>query len=205
MPTQYQPGIPTGTVNLDQDYINIRNNFTQLNTTYGSDHIAFDEVQNNGYHKTVHIQPRSPDNDPNTVAGIGQLYSRIVNDGYDTDTVLYFKTGPGSGLGDKLQLTSNFDPRIASRGYTFLPGGLVLQWGRTTVSGNGDSGTVNFTTGSGINFANACYQITTGLIQTSDPNNPSTVSFSSISSTSFSWFYRGSGNISSFTWMAIGS
>lgn len=48
--TLYQPGIPTGTVNLDQDYQNLQNNFQQINTTYAVDHIPLTQATNNGFH-----------------------------------------------------------------------------------------------------------------------------------------------------------
>ena len=50
----YLPGIPTGTVQLDQDYLNLQHNFTQLDTTYGVDHYKFsDGTPNNGFHDKV--------------------------------------------------------------------------------------------------------------------------------------------------------
>lgn len=124
MPSNYQPGIPTGTVPLNQDYLNIKNNFTQLNTTFGTDHTTVSDTSaENGYHKSVHLVPQSP---PIALAGYGQLYSQTVNDLYNTDQELKWKTGNGLDI----QLTSNFLPILAAAsGTTFLPGGLVIQWG----------------------------------------------------------------------------
>ena len=34
----YQPGIPTGFIGLNEDYLNIQNNFTELNTQFSVDH-----------------------------------------------------------------------------------------------------------------------------------------------------------------------
>ncbi len=51
---QYQPGIPTGLVNLDVDYQNIQDNFQQLDTTYGVDHYPYsDPNPTNGFHNKV--------------------------------------------------------------------------------------------------------------------------------------------------------
>jgi hypothetical protein len=50
----YQPGIPTGLVNLDVDYQNLQDNFQQLDTTYGEDHYAYsDPSANNGFHNKI--------------------------------------------------------------------------------------------------------------------------------------------------------
>src|SRR5512147_851600 len=134
----YQPGIPTGTVDLDVDYLNIQNNFTQANTSFGVDHVPFDTNtldEPAGYHESIHFVPFSttvtnpPNNQPvvspTATSGFGQLFSSQINDGINLDESLYFLTG-----GNRLtQLTRNFQPVASANGYTFLPGGLILQWG----------------------------------------------------------------------------
>lgn len=50
----YQPGIPTGTVQLDLDYLNIQGNFEQANIVYGTDHYPFNNATpNQGFHNVV--------------------------------------------------------------------------------------------------------------------------------------------------------
>lgn len=140
----YQPGIPTGLVNLDVDYQNIQNNFQQLDTSFGVDHVTFSsQTAQNGYHTSIHLNPVSttatnpPNNQPVitpvATAGYGQLFSASINDGINTDTALYFLTG-GNRL---MQLTRNFAPITTSttNGATFLPGGMIMQWGLVTVTG----------------------------------------------------------------------
>ncbi len=125
----YQPNIPTGLVQLDEDYQNIQDNFAQLNTQFNVDHVPLTSTSGtppNGYHTRVHLVPA---NTPGTTNNYGQLYSKVVNDGYATDTLLFWKTGPAMGSGLPLQLTSNVLPSATNDGYTFLPGGLILQWG----------------------------------------------------------------------------
>jgi len=135
----YQPNIPTGNVDLDIDYLNIQGNFQQLDTSFGVDHVTFSNVTpQNGYHTSVHFNPISttatnpPNNQPvvapATVAGIGQLFSSQINDGNTVDTALYFLTGNGL----LTQMTANIQPVLAQNGYTFLPGGLLMQWGIVT-------------------------------------------------------------------------
>lgn len=145
----YQPGIPTGTVNLDVDYINIQNNFQQLDTSFGVDHVPFsNQTAQNGYHTSIHFNPVSttvtnpPNNQPvvtpAATAGFGQIFSSQINDGINTDTATYFLTG-GNRL---IQLTRNFTPTNSQNGATCLPGGLILNWGIYNASGG------NFSSGS---------------------------------------------------------
>lgn len=54
----YQPNIPTGIVNLDVDYLNLKGNFQQLNIVYGTDHYPFDNATpNQGFHNLVTTPP----------------------------------------------------------------------------------------------------------------------------------------------------
>ncbi len=143
----YQPNIPTGSVNLDIDYKNLRGNFQKLDTSFGTDHVPFSDVTaQNGYHEDIHFNPVSttatqppPNYDsalqypaaaglPPVVAGIGQLFSSGVNDSINTDTGLYWLSGNGL----QVAMTRNFEPSHAANGSTFLPGGLILQWGTAT-------------------------------------------------------------------------
>ena len=131
----YQPNIPTGTVFLSLDYKNILNNFQALDDIFTVDHVALDATSRLGYHQSVHLISQStgsyPPTPPATVANVGQLFSASVNDGYGTGTALYYL----SGGGNLRQLTSNFTPQQAVNGYTFLPGGIVMQWGIQALSG----------------------------------------------------------------------
>jgi hypothetical protein len=136
--TSYQPGIPTGTVNLDTDYKNIQNNFGQLDTTYGSDHVAFSQAPNNGYHKVIRLVPNAL---PAAIPGIGQFFDNILNDGINTDTISFFLSG-----GNKLtQMTRNFTPTNLQNGATSIPGGMILNWGIYNAPGG------NFSSGSTTN------------------------------------------------------
>lgn len=129
----YQPNIPTGTVNLDQDYLNIQSNFQQLETTYGVDHLPFSNgTAQKGYHKEVHLVPMAT---PDRTVGYGQLFNATINDGISTDQTLYFLTGGPpemGGVGLLQQLTRNFVRSLNQNGYTFLPGGLIFMWGLAT-------------------------------------------------------------------------
>lgn len=164
----YQPGIPTGRIPLLTDYANVQNNFQQLDTQYGIDHVPFSNTSGtpptgiNGYHQSIHFNPQSttatnpPTNYPATIptvsAGFGQLYSVQENDGINTDTALYWLTGGGR----LAALTRNFQPVAAQNGYTYLPGGLILQWARFQAATN--SGTLAFNV-AGISFPANCFLV----------------------------------------------
>lgn len=157
----YQPGIPTGTVNLDTDYLNIQNNFTSLNTQFGIDHVPFSDPSGtiNGFHEDIHFNPVSttatnpPNNYPPTTPaatpGFGQLFSPEVNDGLSIDTSLYYLSGGGR----LSQLTRNFQPVANQNGRTFLPGGMIIQW--FFVANPADDTNISYP----LPFPTACYSI----------------------------------------------
>ncbi len=213
--SSYQPGIPTGFVNLDTDYANIQGNFQQLDTTFGIDHTTFsNQTAQNGYHTNIHLIPNSttatnpPNNQPvvapAATVGFGQLFSAQINDGINTDEALYFLTG-GNRV---LQLTRNFLPSSANNGYTFLPGGLMLQWGRVTgLSGAWPTSdqTLLFTTNN-INFANNCFAVFTTFIGPTSSSSGD-ITINSQSKLNFHWQFSGSSSSSfgGFFWVAIGN
>jgi hypothetical protein len=161
-------------VDLDQDYLNIQGNFTAANTSFGIDHVPFDDTTaQNGYHKDIHFNPVSttvtnapnnyvtadqyPQGVPVTVAGIGQLFSSSVTDGSSTDTGLYWLTGNGL----KVAMTRNFAPTHTASGVTFLPGGLILQWGTALTSSLNNPYTLTWPSA----FPNAFFSATLSLTE----------------------------------------
>lgn len=211
----YQPGIPTGTVFLSIDYKNILNNFTALNDIFQVDHVALDANTRLGFHQSVHLISQSvgvyPPTPPATVANVGQVFSASVNDGYGTGTALFFL----SGGGNLRQLTSNITPVQAQNGYTFLPGGIVMQWGIQALDGtSSQTGTTLFATAN-RNFGTACFNVQLTLISrgvlpgpptpTNSSNNSLFIVKNSVSTTQFQWkFNGGSNDFDFFFWTAIG-
>lgn len=239
MPT-YQPNIPTGSVPLNADYLNLQGNFQQLNVAYGYDHVPFSDTSGlpptpngiSGLHKAIHQVPVStvasngPTNQPingyTATTGFNQILSAQINDGINTDTALYSLTS-----GNRLQqLTRNFVPVPSSpNGYTFIPGGLILQWGfvngshamgspPVNVFDAGDTGTVTFAT-SNIAFPNSIINVFTQVYFTSTssqgaPSNSSAITisidFATMTKTQFKWKFVGSGSsYTKFTWYALGT
>lgn len=211
----YQPGIPTGTVGLNQDYLNIQGNFTALNSAFLQDHSPLTgilpPVGTAGYHTAIHLVPQAA---PAAVAGYGQLYSNTVNDGINTDQILFWITGTGN---KNVQFTRNFAPKANTNGYTFLPGpagtgvnqgALIYQWGKVT----GKSGawptseqTLTFNT-SNINFVNNCFGVWTTFIGPTSSSSGD-ITINSVSTLNFKWQFSGSSGASfdGFYWFAIGN
>jgi len=195
----YQPNIPNGTVNLDEDWRNLRTNFQALNTIFDKDHVPYsNNTAQNGYHKAIHIVPQAA---PATVAGIASIYSTTINS-ISNDQTLFYKTGAGNVI----QLTRNFVPLAANHGYTFLPGGLMLQWGRQNAAGGATSTSlITFAT---LNkaFPTSCFAVWATPFYSSAPNGNGTIAIGTISATSFAYtaYFNSSANYSGFYWTAIG-
>lgn len=220
MSSAYQPNIPTGLVNLDQDYLNIQGNFQQLDTSFGVNHVPFsvDSLDNPaGYHTEINFVPFSttvtnpPNNYPPTTpaatAGFGQLFSCSVDDGLNSDTSLYFLTG-GNRL---MQLTRNIAPVAGDNGYTYLPGGIIVQWGRISSAPTSSFATLLFNTAN-INFPNDCFNVWTQPYGSGTPPGGTTgtatvdIRRSTISATGFEWvFISPSSQYIGFSWIAIGN
>lgn len=209
----YQPGIPTGSVPLNQDYLNIQADFTQINDQFEVDHVPLTSTSGsppNGYHTSVHLVPVSttasnpPNNQPvvprATTPGYGQVFNAQINDGISTDNTLFFLTGGGK----LIQLTRNFVPMSsATNGYAFI-GAFMFQWGSVATNFSVGTGTVTFST-SNLAFPNSCVNISTTMTGASTTAN--LVEIVSKNNTSFNWKFTGGSVATSYTgfmWMAIG-
>ena len=91
----YQPGIPTGTVDLDVDYLNLQGNFQQANIVYSTDHYPFDNATpNQGFHNLVTTPPvvnNPPDGLPPATAANPKFYAYQQ---YGALGVLQYSRGP---------------------------------------------------------------------------------------------------------------
>lgn len=148
MPT-YNPNIPTGTINLNEDYLNLQANFKALDDVYQQDHVPLtDTTVQKGYHTAVHLaaQGSTPAGALNTF----MLLDRNDDDGYNTWDQLIARPGTNSSY----PLTRNFTPDIALEGRTFLAGGLVIMWGRFNLTKNTEQ-TYLFPDA----FINNCYNV----------------------------------------------
>ena len=115
----YSLNIPDAPNNPSQDQPLMKANTNAISTFLATDHIPFN-VPNSGNHDVIKQPPQG--GDPAAVAGKGQTYTKTV--GSPSDQQLFYE----SGAGIISQLTNGVGTLAGSDGYTFLPGGMVLQW-----------------------------------------------------------------------------
>jgi hypothetical protein len=190
----YNPLVPTGTVPFNIDYANVQGNFLVANISFGTDHYAFsDSTSNNGYHNVIHLVNGSLSTPP--VLGTGELFTVNTNDGISTRSTLYWQ----SSVTPVIQMTRNFAPTVAANGRTFLPGGMILQWGSTTAVQSSTGITVNYP----FAFPTAVYSVQCQVVT----NDNSTIRFSLKGNASTTGFVTTQNSTSSFInlyWIAIG-
>lgn len=193
----FTQGYPPDGSSLGQTKSTIRDN---LDGTFLT--LAVDHINNNGqpgskpagYHKVIHMVPQG--SNPGAVTGYGQLFSKTVNS-FITDQALFWETG--SGLVQ--QLTMNLTPSAAINGYTFIPGGLMLQWGK--VVNPTSSGTVLFTT-SNVDFPNNLFNVQLTMQQNSSSRTAVVDVSATFDKTQFSYLCSSSG-VGGLFWFAIGN
>ena len=193
----YTPGYPPDGSSLGQTKSTIRNNLDGTFETLGIDHINNNGQPGSnpaGYHNVIHMVPQG--SDPVAITGFGQLYSKTIND-VISDTALFWETGTGLIQ----QLTTNLTPLAANKGYTFLAGGLILQWGTISTTAN-QSSSVNFTTLGNIAFPNNCFTMTSQL--NSSSTTEATLNLYNLTATGFS-YVNTSSNARTYFWWAIGN
>lgn len=193
-------GYPPDGSSLGQTKAVIRDNLDGTFLTVGVDHINNNGqpgMNPSGYHNVSHMVPQA--SDPSAVTGYGQLYSKTIS----SDQALFWETGNGIVQ----QLTANIDPTVMRNGYTFLPGGLILQWGYVV------NATKNSVTAQLFNipFPNNTFNLqgTSGkgngaTVTLTFDGNPPTLTPAPL--VQFDYFVTASGPASiNFFWMAIGN
>jgi len=115
----YITNIPASSNNPSADQPNMQINTNSIDDIIEVDHFSFNDNRG-GYHKQVNLVDNAGPFP--TPAGVGSvLYSGATNN-------LVFTNASLAGAG--VQLTVGAKPPIAAaNGSTFLPGGLLLQWG----------------------------------------------------------------------------
>jgi hypothetical protein len=198
----FQPSIPQPGDLLSKSQLDLLNNMGALNAAFGIDHTPFSVATNSGYHKAIHMIPQEV---PLAVTGIDQLFSQKFDDGYANDTMLYQLTG-GNLL---TQLTRNIAPKANDNGYTYLPGGFILQWGFINTPPTSSYQTLTFSTNN-IKFTSNCYLILTQPYGSATPSSGAAATVeirgSTVNNLSFQWaFITTSSSFTGFYWAALGN
>jgi len=119
----YYPTIPQAGDIPAQSQSQFLSNFTEIDTDFGRDHVALTDADaaSRGFHNhtTLPVQVAAPATTATQVA----LYCKNDVTGHPN---LYFRR-PSSG--NEIELTAHENPVIANNGCTFLPGGILIQWG----------------------------------------------------------------------------
>lgn len=199
MTTQYQQNIPTGLVNLDVDYQNLQNNFSQLDTSFGVNHIKFSVAPNNGKHTFVEMPISTVIPSPLT-GSEGTLYTKTAN---AASQLFYTPDNSTNEYQLTRTISASFGTFSSATGWTYLPGGLLMQWGQATSVGTSlPNTTVIFP----VAFTNPSYSVNCTIITTADSRF--FVEIYDISTSQFRAVTRDSGGSKTsgilFSWMAIG-
>jgi len=164
----YNAGIPAPTDMISNSQAQLLENFAQLNTQFGTDHVAFNAASNNGNHKKV-LLPVPLAVDPAVSGTQGAFYSKDVAG----VAQLFFANAATAAK----QLTG---PIVAaSSGSTFLPGGIILKWGSTGIVANG--ATVTFVSA----FPTACFAVQLTIEELGVPSSRIVVQTGSLLPSSF--------------------
>ena len=205
----YTPNIPQTGQSLGSTRDPIRTNFQQIDAVNSINHESFDTA-NKGKHKFLQMPEQSTA--PTTAADEGGLYTKVGVG--PSETNLFFR---GESDGKEYQLTkaiqadnakfgtdTNYEegPPSLNGGWTFLPGGLVLQWGLINTAASSSTFAVNFP----IVFPTNVWNIqVTGTRAASSPGNTDAwVSTSGLSTSGFTIYNNGGHNFK-FYWQAIGN
>jgi len=126
----YNSNIPQPNNLISQSQGDILDNFTALNTSNSVNHVAYNDA-NQGKHKFMQM-PEEVAN-PATAGNEGAL---VVKEAGALAELFYVPESNGAAV----QMTSGGISASAASGYSFLPGGMLIQWG--TAAGT-SAGTAN--------------------------------------------------------------
>lgn len=220
----YDPNIPLPTDFLSDSQGDIRNNFTAANNSFGRNHTNFSVVTDPGKHKFIELLNSNPVGvapAPPLISGEGTLYTKTLSSASQL-----FYTPDNSAR--EYQLTRSLDSQFATfgsfvnnytpqagggavgteydAGWTWLAGvspGLILMYGRYSVSSLGASGTVKFPITLGTAYTIDLTPITTS----SGSSQVRALSYTngSVTTTKFDWNLSSSGSdYRGFFWKVIG-
>lgn len=186
----YNPNIPNATDRPSQSQDQLKTNFQQLNFVFEEDHVPFDAaiIGDRGKHKFVTLQRQPIDNITNgndtslyakLAGGISQLFWRYQNNG----TVV--------------QLSISQAPIPNQNGYTWLPGGMMLQWGLEVGATN--TNTISFN----IPFSGDAYNVQLTSNRNTNTGISVIVKQGSVDANGFIYLSDATGPHNLY-WMAIG-
>ena len=194
MPVYNDTPLATESINQTQDPI--RTNFQSIKTLIDVNHVDFSDPVDFGKHKWVTFpqQVQATAQAANIYPDLGIYSAPNVATGVNE---LYFRNS-GNVVTD-VPFTAAL---YALSGWTFLPSGLLLQWGRQGVLDNGDTGNINFP----IPFPNAVFTMSASILNGNAGITPPRIYIRTLTAAQFSIISQGgaSGNTSAAGFFAIG-
>jgi hypothetical protein len=134
--TVYTANIPQSGDQISQSQPLILANFQSLQDAQDRNHVALSDTVNRGKHNFVEMPAQG--STPVTAVGEIELHGKAIGG----TTQLYCSRD--NDVGTLTQLTTAIVPLVATSGYSFIPGGMIIQWGQVNFSGS--TGVVNFPT-----------------------------------------------------------
>lgn len=128
-------GIPASGQSLGNSRPQVQGNFDYINTSFAINHVAFNA---SGVGKHKFLQMPEQGSAPTTAVNEGGLYTKEAQ----SITNLFWRM---ENNGTEIQMT-NIAPNSASAGYTFLPGGMLMQWDNVVLTGPNTSTLVTLPT-----------------------------------------------------------
>ncbi len=202
----YTTNIPVATHTPAQDQGNMQVNCTSVSQILSTDHLTFGTATGaltDGMHTVVHLVVQA--NDPPAVAGTGEIYTKEVTFNSVTQSALFFESDQGNVT--QISGPSNFS--ATTNGYTILPNGIIMQWGRfqSAIGSGGSVETITFP----FPFQNNIFSITANAFYQQSNFPLSTISiamrisqFSTLSQFTC-YIYTNSNAYTGFDWFAIGN
>lgn len=139
----FQPNIPLATDLISSSQDDIKQNFQALNTSWDVNHVGFNSV-GAGKHNFVEMPNQTT---PGPAGAAGQFVIYSLDDSGQSE--LWYRR---NNEATEYQLTGK-NPSITTAGntfgYTFLPGGLLIQW---KICSTNDTGAFGKNDGAAITF-----------------------------------------------------
>ncbi len=213
----YNLNIPEANNNPSEDQPDMQENTNSIDSLINVDHFSFGESNHDGEHRQVTMPLRgggSGSIPPGRIADEGTLYTKTAN----AETQLFYTP---DASGNQYQLSRTNTAGIASfgayaaygvapvgtvivGGWTFLPGGLLMQYG--TVTGSGGASTLPSTAIIPFPISFTTSSINVQLeIRRNDPANAGTsVSRSAPPTTTGFTYFTSATSGDALYWVAIG-
>ena len=190
----YNPNIPNPGDLLSDSQSQLKNNFQALDNVFAVDHFEFsDSTANKGFHKQVRMINQATVG-PALGTANGALFAGLVSG----NSWPIWK----NSLGSTVMLSGPTNNSIS--GYVYLPGSILLQWGRVTGK-TGAWPTTDQTQNFNTPFNVAAYTVYTTFIGPTS-NSTGDICINTLNAANFHWQFTGASGASfdGFYWLAIG-